>query len=297
MTVDVARRCAGLRVAFCSAPASLPPKAPPCQRLHADLALAGLELCLWDDERGLLAPPPRRCEGADPRHSAGREVAALALRGLRLRADLAPCLRGEGVEVAADLACRALQLDALAGEGRTMPVLRTAPVRSLTRAYDAGRGSGNLGGGTASASLRDAPWAHICVRHVPGAPPLAPSFRNAWVQDARLALPPLAAAVDDGVVAFARRVLGSLEAGEAEHGDASLGFEDSTTPMSPSGALRRALTAEAAGAAASRLYVASCTVQPISVLLDVHLAAGTAGIPVALDTTRCLDDGTVGLGA
>ncbi|KFM26791.1 hypothetical protein F751_0723 [Auxenochlorella protothecoides] len=285
LTVDVARRCAGLRVAFCSAPASLPPKAPPCQRLHADLALAGLELCLWDDERGLLAPPPRRCEGADSRHSAGREVAALALRGLRLRADLAPCLRGEGVEVAADLACRALQLDALAGEGRTMPVLRTAPVRSLTRAYDAGRGSGNLGGGTASASLRDAPWAHICVRHVPGAPPLAPSFRNAWVQDARLALPPLAAAVDDGVVAFARRVLGSLEAGEAEHGDASLGFEDSTTPMSPSGALRRALTAEAAGAAASRLYVASCMVQPISVLLDVHLAAGTAGIPVALDTT------------
>ncbi|KAL6784767.1 hypothetical protein ACKKBF_B03130 [Auxenochlorella protothecoides x Auxenochlorella symbiontica] len=285
LTVDVARRCAGLRVAFCSAPASLPPKAPPCQRLHADLALAGLELCLWDDERGLLAPPPRRGEGADPRHSAGREVAALALRGLRLRADLAPCLRGEGVEVAADLACRALQLDALAGEGRTVPVLRTAPVRSLTGAYDAGRGSGNLGGGTASASLRDAPWAQICVRHVPGEPPLAPSFRNAWVQDARLALPPLAAAVDDGVVAFARRVLGSLEAGEAEHGDASLGFEDSTTPMSPRGALHRALTAEAAGAAASRLYVASCMVQPISVLLDVHLAAGTAGIPVALDTT------------
>eukprot|EP00887_Chlorella_sp_A99_P008011 scaffold12.g8011.t1 len=115
------------------------------------------------------------------------------------------------------------------------------------------------------------------------------SFRNAWVHRMLARLPQLAVSVDDVLLLFATAAQQRLAGQPGDGTRGADGREGAASAAAVGGwgaalALRRELAAEAVGAAASRLYMEHAMLEPMRLLVDVHLAAGTAGVPV--DTHR-----------
>ncbi|KAL4436856.1 hypothetical protein ABPG75_003995 [Micractinium tetrahymenae] len=142
------------------------------------------------------------------------------------------------------------------------------------------------------------------------------SLRNTWVHDLLVQLPTLAVAADDSLLLFVDRLSGLLSAGAGHDSSGGVAGRDGSgaaqaaggsrgAAQAPGGSaagsrpdgsamqqagqlelLQQGLAAEAAGAAASRLYIEQAVVESVRLLLDAHIAAGTAGVPVAVDTYR-----------
>lgn len=257
-----------------------------------------LQVCLWDDERQRLVPPASPAGGARP--PLGRELFAVSLdqlslllsRQQRLAAGLpagaaagaAPGARQlhpwqrQALQVmAARLTAAAAQVDSFL-PGSEQPVLLTS-----RPAED---------GGAARRQRRGPPLQlALEVRHCPpqaaaalaglGAPPDAPSggqlsLRNTWVHDLLVQLPTLAVAADDALLLFVDHLSGLLAAGSTQGSDSTSGGSGGSSSGDgacdvPGGgavqqqsqleALQQALAAEAAGAAASRLYIERAVVE------------------------------------
>jgi len=124
------------------------------------------------------------------------------------------------------------------------------------------------------------------------------SFRNTWIHKLFVKLPILAVGVDDALLVFvdgAKATLSGTLPCQQSSLESEMTMTGSSSSNSSPGLYHFAtlttttnieLAAEARNAAGSRLYVASGTIEPVRVLLDVHVSAGTAGIPVSIDTHR-----------
>ena len=124
----------------------------------------------------------------------------------------------------------------------------------------------------------------------------AMSFRNTWVDDCTLRVPPIAASVDDALLLFLeqyRRKDTTMSIPAGSSSSSSNSSNATKEKVKESGeedtyiqTLCQQLKQEAQAAAGSRLFIGSARIEEISLLLDVHVSMGTAGVPVAIDTNR-----------
>lgn len=108
------------------------------------------------------------------------------------------------------------------------------------------------------------------------------------MQHLRFKFPTLAVAVTDELVLFAykaQQVFAALPVGDPLH-EALMPSQLEWKGIEEEDAIRQQLNTDAIGIAASRLYIAEAVLGPVCFLADLHLSAGTAGLPVTVDTHR-----------
>lgn len=265
--------------------------------LRLEVRLAQLQLCLWDDERRRLLPGGGTSSGGGGGSPLGRELFSLSLQQLDMQlsrsyfvaAGCSGTTGGAGAQphawqrqalavLAARFSAAALQLDSYLPASEQRVLLTSLPVD-------------DVGHGAPRRTRRGPPLqlaleVHHCLPASEGGADGGGgmSFRKAWVHDLLVQLPTLAAAADDELLLFAERLSGLMSAADGSRQSSTGGDEGTaggagassvgsvsprhaaaggaaTQPASRMDLLQQSLAAEAAGAAASRLYIEQAVVE------------------------------------
>ena len=249
--------------------------------LWLDLHCRQLQVCLWDDERQRLLSAGGSGSGSGGA-PLGRELFSLSVDWLQLQmvrqlhqgaaaqaaspgGTLHPWQQQARLAWAARLAAGGLQVDSYLPSSEQPVLLTCLPKDSLE--------SSGAAAGQGGPPLQLALEVHHCPPVVAGGEDgtAGLSFRNAWVHDLLIQLPAVAVGADDALLLFAVRASGLLGGGGGGEPSAELaevlglppggGASGEARPTALA-ALQQDLAAEAAGAAASRLYIERAVVEP-----------------------------------